>query len=162
MSQDDARTTISSDDLVLHVPYPVGSHTVTHDEIVGFATQWDPQPMHIDDEAAAAGRFGEVIASGIHTFGIFQRLAVTNVYQGWDIIAGRRIGALEFTKVVKPGATLTGSVTITAVDHRSADRSLVHKWGRLWDDEGDLVFTMRAEAYMGRSTSPLTDARSSL
>jgi len=59
-----------------------------------------------------------VIASGIHTFGIFQRLAVTNVYPGWVIIAGSRMG--------------------------------------------DLVFTMRAEAYMGRSTLPLTDARSSL
>ncbi|MDF2444202.1 MAG: hypothetical protein JWR01_2405 [Subtercola sp.] len=143
-------TLVYADDLVLDSPYPVGSHTVTHREIVDFAAQWDPQAMHIDDEAAADGRYGEVIASGIHTMGIFQRLAVTNAYRGWDIIAGRRIGRMEFTKVVKPGAVLTGSVTITAVDHRSDHHSLVFKYGRLWDAEGDLVFSLEAEAYMGR------------
>ena len=50
--------------------------SMSHEEIVDFASRWDPQPFHVDDEWARDGVFGEVIASGVHSFAIFQRLAV--------------------------------------------------------------------------------------
>ncbi|NHZ94107.1 dehydratase, partial [Massilia sp. CCM 8733] len=44
----------------------VGSRTVSEEEIIAFATQFDPQPFHVDHDAAAGSIFGSVIASGWH------------------------------------------------------------------------------------------------
>lgn len=44
-----------------------GSHRVTREEIIRFATLYDPQPFHLSDEAAAASPFGRLAASGWHT-----------------------------------------------------------------------------------------------
>ncbi|HEY6032296.1 MAG TPA: MaoC/PaaZ C-terminal domain-containing protein [Gaiellaceae bacterium] len=44
--------------------YELGTRTVTREEIVAFAREFDPQPFHLDEEAAARGPFGGLIASG--------------------------------------------------------------------------------------------------
>src|SRR6201994_703580 len=54
--------------------YEYGYASVTADEIIEFARQFDPQLMHVDPEWAATGPFGGLIASGWHTAGIFMRL----------------------------------------------------------------------------------------
>jgi acyl dehydratase len=104
----------------------------------------------VDEKFAATHGFGGLIASGLQTACIFQRLAVTGVYANWAIIAGRAIREMSFPRPVRPGSTLTGSVTITDVVPRDEHRSLVHKHGLLWDENGHRVFSMRAEAYMRR------------
>lgn len=139
---------VYAEDLVIDEPYPAGSATLTSEEIVTFATQWDPQRFHIDQEFAAAGHFGEVIASGIHSFAVFQRLAVLNVYSNWRIIAGRAVRELTFPKPVRGGATLSAAVRVTRVERRDDRRSLIHKSGTLIDQSGDLVFSLIAEAYI--------------
>ncbi len=48
----------------------IGSHTVSRDEIIAFARQWDPQPFHVDEELAADSVFGGLIASSCHTYSI--------------------------------------------------------------------------------------------
>lgn len=48
----------------------LGTHRVTRDEIVRFAREWDPQPFHVDDEAAAQSVFGGLTASSCHTYSI--------------------------------------------------------------------------------------------
>lgn len=53
------------------------SYLVTADEIKAFAAEFDPQPFHLDEAAAAAGPFGRLAASGWHTVGIMMRLLVT-------------------------------------------------------------------------------------
>ena len=45
----------------------LGSHAFTRDNVLAFARQFDPQPFHVDDEAAARGPFGRLAASGWHT-----------------------------------------------------------------------------------------------
>jgi acyl dehydratase len=45
----------------------IGSHTFTADEIKAFAREFDPQPFHLDEEAAARSHFGALVASGWHT-----------------------------------------------------------------------------------------------
>lgn len=52
------------------------SYLVTAEEIKAFAGQFDPQPFHLDEAAAAAGPFGRLAASGWHTVGIMMRLLV--------------------------------------------------------------------------------------
>ena len=54
----------------------IGSHTFTEEEIIAFARQFDPQPFHIDPEAAKNSFFKGLIASGWHTCSVGMRLMV--------------------------------------------------------------------------------------
>lgn len=65
-----------------------------------------------DPEAAGRGHHGGLIASGIHTLAVLQRLCVEAFYSRWAVIAGRGFDKVRFTAPVRPGDTLTGSVVI--------------------------------------------------
>ena len=65
-----------ADDLEPGQQIPLGSYTITEEEIVTYARQWDPVFIHTDPTAAATTPLGGVIASGLHTLAIYQRLAV--------------------------------------------------------------------------------------
>ncbi len=52
----------------------VGTWQLTEAEVIAFARQWDPQPFHIDEQAAKASAFGELVASSLHLFAICTRL----------------------------------------------------------------------------------------
>jgi acyl dehydratase len=147
---DEMDAIVYAEDLALDTPYPTGQYCLDQDDVVSFAQAWDPQAFHVDVDVAATHGFGGLIASGLQTACIFQRLAVTGVYRNWAIIAGKVIREMSFPRPVRPGSTLSGSVTITAVVPRDEHRSLVHKHGQLWDQDGHRVFSMRAEAYMRR------------
>ena len=155
---DDAHRVVYAEDLVLGTPYITGKYRLERDDVISFARAWDPQAFHVDEAVAATHGFGGLIASGLQTACIFQRLAVTGVYSNWAIIAGRAIREMSFPRPVRPGSTLKGSVTITDVVARDEQRSLVHKHGELWDQDGARVFSMRAEAYMRRRPLPLEGA----
>ena len=51
-----------------------GTYSVSRDEIIAFARQWDPHPFHLDDEAAARSVFGGLTAAGVHTIAIENRM----------------------------------------------------------------------------------------
>jgi acyl dehydratase len=63
------------EDIVIGVPVILGRHTFTAEEIKRFATRFDPQLFHIDEEAAKASHFGALIASGWHTAAVWMRYA---------------------------------------------------------------------------------------
>ena len=56
-----------------------GSYEVTLDEVRSFASAYDPQPFHLDEEAAAATHFGRISASGWHTCAMTMRMLVENM-----------------------------------------------------------------------------------
>lgn len=64
------------DDLVIGGRTEIGRHTFTAEEIVRFATAYDPQPFHVDEEAAKRSHFGALCASGWQTAAMWMRLAV--------------------------------------------------------------------------------------
>ena len=82
------------------------SVTVNAEEIKAFASQFDPQPFHLDEKAAALTFFGGLVASGWHTAALTMRLIVDSELK----IAGGSIGAgaeeLRWPKPVRPGDTL--------------------------------------------------------
>ena len=84
-----------------------GSRRITEAEIKTFAKEYDPQPFHLDDEAAKATMFGGLAASGWHTMALTIRLLV----DGGVPIAGGIIGAgaeeLRWPRPVRPGDDLT-------------------------------------------------------
>jgi len=72
------------DDLEVGFRRELGKHTFTTEEIKRFATRYDPQPFHIDEEAAKRSHFGALCASGWHTAAVCMRTIV---------IANKRLAA---------------------------------------------------------------------
>jgi hypothetical protein len=70
--------------------FELGSYTISEEEIVGFAKQYDPVPTHTDKEAAATGPFGDLIASGFNALAIYQRLIVEAIWTQVAGIVGRK------------------------------------------------------------------------
>ena len=80
---------------------------ITQEEIVTYARQYDPQPIHTDPEAAAGGRFGGVIASGWQVAALSMRLFVESGGYGNTPMIGLGIDELRWRKPVRPGDVLT-------------------------------------------------------
>lgn len=94
------------DDLDAGQRITTGSHTMTAEEIIVFAREYDPQPFHTDPEAAKNSLFGGLVASGWHTAAISMRLLVNEGH----ILAGGVIGKggeLQWLQPVRPGDVLT-------------------------------------------------------
>lgn len=124
--------------------FSFGEYTVTEDEIIEVATMFDPQPFHVDPEAAAESIFGGLVASGIHSLGISTRLSVTEFFQGDPGVAnlgGLGMDEVRFHAPVRPGDTLT--CELEAMDMRLSesrdDRGYIDFRRRLFTDEGEQV-----------------------
>ena len=89
-----------------------GPVTVTEDEILRFARAWDPQWFHTDPQAAAAGRFNGLIASGWHTCGLAMRLAVQATLAGSEVFASPGVERVRWPHPVRPGDRLTLRITV--------------------------------------------------
>ena len=108
------RNPLNLEDVVVGSQYISGEVTITAEEIIAFATQFDPQPFHLDAEAAKSSFFGGLAASGWHTAAITMRLLVT---QG-PPIAGGTIGAggdLSWPSPTRPGDRLHVRITVESV-----------------------------------------------
>lgn len=103
-----------AEDLAIGRCFPFRAYLIEQAEIIDFAERFDPLFIHIDPAAAANGPFGGIIASGLHTMAIYQRLIVEAMWSQVAGVAGRRIES-EFERPVRPGTTLTGQAEIAAV-----------------------------------------------
>lgn len=92
------------------------SYKINKEEIITFASEYDPQYMHIDEEKAKQSRFKGIIASGLHTLSISFKLWVDLGILGDDVIAGIGINNLKFTKPVYPDDLL--HVTAKVINKR--------------------------------------------
>lgn len=84
-----------------------GSYTVTEAEIFAFARQYDPQPFHLDHDAANSGPFGGLAASGWHTVAITMRLLVDSGLPLEGGIVGAGVDELRWLRPVRPGDVLS-------------------------------------------------------
>jgi acyl dehydratase len=93
------------DDLHIGQRFTSGTHTVDEEQIKAFARQFDPQPFHLDNEAAKSSLFSGLAASGWHTAAITMRLLVEDGLP----LAGGVIGAggeLDWPNPARPGDIL--------------------------------------------------------
>lgn len=124
-------TTWFADDLTPGASYDLGPHLVDEAELVAFALQWDPQFFHVDRAAAERGAFGGLIASGMHTLSVFQRLAVPGFWGRLATIAARGMSDVRFLAPVRPGDRLDGVLEVRDVATLDAHRALVTVVGGL-------------------------------
>lgn len=140
---------IHFEDLVVGTVETCGGYQVTRDEVIGFATNYDPQPFHVDDEAAAASIFGKIAASGMHTLAMTMRMMVDNRAGRYASIGGGGIDKLRWTAPVYPGDTL--SVRSTLVDKRRIrsrpERGMAVMRQETMNQHGKVVMTYEVSAF---------------
>lgn len=130
------------EDIEVGTTYEVGRYTVTKDEIISFAEQFDPQPFHTDEEAAKESMFGELVASGLHTLCLCVRLFVTEFVNGETALAnmgGLGMDDLRWHAPVTPGDTLSLELEVveTTPSESHDDRGYVTFDRRVYANDGD-------------------------
>lgn len=95
------------EDMVVGEKRAFGSRSVTREEVIDFASKYDPQPFHLDDEAAAKTHFGKMAASGWHTCAMTMSMMVAHFVEEEQAGLGSPgVDELRFVKPVFPGDTL--------------------------------------------------------
>lgn len=99
-----------------------GHYEVTREEVIDFARKYDPQPFHLDDEAAAKTHFGRISASGWHTCAMTMSMLVANLTANKQAGLGSPgVDELRWKKPVYPGDTLRCETEVIE-KRRSASR----------------------------------------
>ncbi|WP_340100488.1 MaoC/PaaZ C-terminal domain-containing protein [Salinibaculum salinum] len=136
--------TIYYEDLTVGEIYKTDSYTITKEEIITFAEQFDPQPFHVDEAAAQESMFGEIIASGLHTLCLTVRLYTTDIFQGEESVAlmgGWGMDELRFDEPVYPGDTLYVQMEITDknLSESRTDRGYVDFYPRVFVGDREVM-----------------------
>lgn len=96
------------EDLELGTVERFGNYAVTREEVIDFASRYDPQPFHLDDEAASHTFFGRVAASGWHTCAMFMAMMVEEMKRvGHMGMGSPGLDELRWHRPVYPGDTLS-------------------------------------------------------
>ena len=95
------------EDLVVGGRARFGDYAVTREEVLDFARRYDPQPFHLDDDAAAATHFGRLAASGWHTAAMTMAMLVAQMGQTAEASLGSPgLDELKWLRPVHPGDRL--------------------------------------------------------
>lgn len=121
-----------------------GRYEVTREEIIEYARQFDPQPFHLDEEAARASMFGGLIASGWHTGAMFIRMVCDGMVPTAATSGSMGFDDLRWLKPVRPGDVLSvESVVREKVESRSRpDRGTVKIESRVSNQRGEVVMSL--------------------
>ncbi len=95
-----------------------GDYTVSEDAIVDYAREWDPQPFHVDKEAAEKSIFRSLTAAGCHIISIAIKLINLSDFNP-SLIAAIGWDELRFHNPVRPGDRL--SLTIECLEARASE-----------------------------------------
>ncbi len=132
----------------------LGSVDVSEEEILEFARRYDPQPFHVDAEAAKGSVFGGLIASGWHTGALWMRLYV-DAMLGASAQGSPGIEELRWLAPVRPGDTLLGRLTVldATPSERRPDRGTIRIRGEMVNQDGVTVLSMVSRGHFGRRPS---------
>jgi acyl dehydratase len=130
--------------------FEFGGRTVTAEEIVAFAREFDPQPIHLEDRED--GPFGGLIASGWHTGALFMRMYADAVLNQTVSMGSPGVEEIRWLVPVRPGDTLRGRATILDVrpSAKRPDRGTVRARLEALNQSGQVVMAMTAWGLFGR------------
>ena len=119
--------------------------TLTEAQILDFALAWDPQPFHLDVEAAAASPYGGLIASGFHTLLVAFRLFLAEGLIRRSSIGSPGMESLRWLKPVRPGDTIRARVEVVEVraSRSKPDRGAMIADYAVANQRGETVTTWR-------------------
>jgi acyl dehydratase len=141
------------EDIVVDEVFPLGSHTFSAEEIIRFATLYDPQYFHLDAEAAKHSHFGGLVASGWHTVSVGHRKMVDALFAEEERLLGLGrepgvsgpspgVNSMDFKVPVRPGDTVSYELVVTG----KRPSNSIPGWGLLFNkltavnQRGELVY----------------------
>ena len=131
-----------------------GGVTFTESEIIRFALQYDPQPFHINVEAATNSQFKGLIASGFQTLALVFRMYIQEgmLKQG---MGSPGMDELRWLLPVRPGDTLHMEVEVLSTKASSSrtDRGYVEKLCTVVNQKSEKVLTVRVTQIIRRRES---------
>ena len=130
-----------------------GSYEVTKEEVIAFATQWDPQPWHIDEQAAKASFFGGLTACSALIFSIF--CITSPQWQNGVIMQAMASVGFDAVRMLNPvyaGETVRCVTTVDSVrvSNSKPDRGIVVYASELLNQENEPVFSIKCTTLMAR------------
>jgi acyl dehydratase len=130
----------------------LGSRTISRERMLAFAREFDPQPFHVDEEAARRSIYGGLLASGWHTCSLWMRILCDGLLTDTASLGSPGIDELRWLKPVRPGDTLSVRMTILeAIPSRSKpDRGLLRSLTEMRNQHGEIVLTARGLSLLGR------------
>ena len=131
----------------------MGSYAVTREEVIEFASKYDPQPFHLSDEEAAKTHFGRIAASGWHTAAMTMAIIVRHVMRSEQASLGSPgVDALRWRKPVYPGDTISAATTVVDVapSRSKPDMGSVRSEIVVSNQDGDAVMTFTSILLMRR------------
>jgi acyl dehydratase len=140
------------EDFVTGAVREFGPKTVTREEIVAFASEFDPQPMHLDENAAKQSMLGGLAASGWHTAAIAMRLMCDGFLLDSSSQGSPGIEELKWKKPVRPGDALIVRHTILSTRESKSRPAfgLVHQKCEAVNQRGESALEMSFTAMFGK------------
>ena len=127
-----------------------GPLEVDETEVLEFALRYDPQPFHIDHEAAKKSTYEGIIVSGWQTCSFVMRALVDNYFSPVSSLGSPGIDELRWILPVRPGDKLMVRATVveTKHSHSKPDRGIVHTFIETINQHEDLVMSFRSVNFM--------------
>ena len=126
------------DDLKIGMSVETAPAVITKEKMIAFARDYDPIPLHTDEEYAKGTIFGKLIAPGVMSFMSIWAKYLENDFVGNELIAGKST-KMEWFKPVYADDVLVGNVTITDLVKRNARNGLVTVTIDIYNQNGELV-----------------------
>jgi acyl dehydratase len=133
---------------------------VTREEIVAFAAEFDPQPMHLDEEAARNSILGGLAASGWHTCCLMMRMACDSFVLDSSSMGAPGVDEVKWIKPLRPSTHIRLRTTVleTRVSNSRPEMGFVKALMEVLGDDGEQVMILTTSMIMGRRA---TDAAGS-
>lgn len=127
-----------------------GPRLVTREEIVAFAAQYDPQPMHLDEEAGRNSMLGGLGASGWHSCGIMMRMICDSFMLNSASMGAGGVEEVRWLHPVRPGDKLTFRATVldTRRSRSRPDMGIIRFLFEMFNEHGERVMTMITPSIM--------------
>lgn len=129
-----------------------GPRLVTREEIIAFAAEFDPQPMHLDEAAASATLLGGLGASGWHSCCLLMRMIADGFLLNSSSMGGPGVEEVNWLKPLRPGTTIR--IRATVLDTRASNSrpgmGLVKFLFEVIDDTDAAITTLRTTLMLGR------------
>jgi acyl dehydratase len=129
-----------------------GPYVVTREELLEFAQKYDPQPFHLDEDAAKQTHFGGLVTSGWHTAAIGHRLLVEGLLKGAASVGSPGVDELRWLKPVRPGDALTLRIEVLELipSRSKPDRGSIRCLFTLRNQKGEDVMTQKGIGMFAR------------
>lgn len=147
------------DDLGVGFSFETDARQITEEEIIAFAKVYDPQPFHIDPEAAREGHFGGLIASGFQSMALAFRLTLdANIFNEASL-GSPGMDELRWRRPVRPDDTIRvrGQVTDMRLSRAKPERGMTEIAYEVLNQHDEVVMSYRAMHLLQRDPAVLAE-----